>query len=73
MTGLDLKLERVRLGLRQYRVAAAIDVPQSRLSQWENGKQPVTPEQAAAVRDAMRTMVATSSHANHRRTVGAAS
>ena len=59
MNGLDLKIERVRRGLKQYRVAAALDIPQSRLSQWENGKQPMTPEQERSAFEALHRLVQT--------------
>jgi len=38
MQGIDLKILRLKAGLRQYKLAAEIDIPQSRLSQIENGK-----------------------------------
>jgi len=38
MQGIDLKILRLKAGLMQYKLAAKIDIPQSRLSQIENGK-----------------------------------
>ena len=44
MNGLDLKIERVRRGLRQYRVAAALGITSTTLSQIENGQRIVPQE-----------------------------
>jgi transcriptional regulator with XRE-family HTH domain len=52
----ELKIERIRLGLPQYRVAAALGVPQTTLCAWENGRRPITPEQEQAVRDALHKL-----------------
>ena len=38
MQGIDLKILRLKAGLKQYKLAAEIDIPQSRLSQIENGR-----------------------------------
>jgi transcriptional regulator with XRE-family HTH domain len=55
MTGLDLKILRIRAGMRQYRVAAALGISQTVLSQVENGQRTVPPERledmARVVRD----------------------
>jgi len=38
MQGIDLKILRLKAGLMQYKLAAELDIPQSRLSQLETGK-----------------------------------
>jgi hypothetical protein len=53
MTGLDLKLERVRLGLRQWRVAAELQIPPTVLWAIEAGRKPLTRERAEQIRNAM--------------------
>jgi transcriptional regulator with XRE-family HTH domain len=55
----DLKLERIRRGVRQYHLAAALRVPQTTLCAWENGRRPMTPEQERAAFDALHTLAAT--------------
>jgi transcriptional regulator with XRE-family HTH domain len=44
MTGLDLKLLRIRKGVRQYRLASALGINPSRLSLLENERLPLTAE-----------------------------
>ena len=44
MTGLDIKIMRIRVGLRQYRLAAQLGVPQSTLCEIEGGKLPLEPQ-----------------------------
>lgn len=39
LSGLDVKIERVRSGVKQYRLAAALGIPQSTLSKIEGGQQ----------------------------------
>ena len=53
----ELKLERIRQGVPQYRLAAAIGVPQTTLCAWENGRRPLSPDQERIVRDALRDLV----------------
>ena len=55
-TGLDLKLRRIRAGVRQYRVAQALGIPASLLCDYENGRRPVPPEQAAAIATTIRAL-----------------
>ena len=42
MTGLDLKVARVRSGLRQYDVALKVGIAPNRLSEIENGRRQVS-------------------------------
>ncbi len=58
MDGLDLKLERVRLGLRQYRVAQALGIPQSTLWAIESGRKPIRIDEAERIVRAMRDLAA---------------
>jgi transcriptional regulator with XRE-family HTH domain len=51
-----LKVDRVRLGVPQYRLAAALGITQSALCSWENGRRPITPEQERAVRDVLQSL-----------------
>jgi len=44
MTGLDVKIMRIRVGLRQYRLAARLGVPQSTLCEIEGEKKPLEPQ-----------------------------
>ena len=44
MKGLDFKLARVRAGVKQYEMAAALGICQTRLSAIENGRSKLTPE-----------------------------
>ena len=58
--GVELKLLRIRAGLRQYRVAQELSVPPTTLCDWENGRKPVPPRQgqrilAAIARLSLRT------------------
>lgn len=43
MRGKDLKVRRVKAGLKQYRVAAALDIPPALLSFYENERRPLPP------------------------------
>ena len=54
MKGIDLKLERVKAGVTQARVAALLGVSQTVLHSIEAGKRPVNHEEAAAVLKAIR-------------------
>lgn len=54
MVGTDLKIERVRLGLRQYRVAAALGIPATTLSKIENGQKQVSLVQLIAIHTVIR-------------------
>jgi DNA-binding transcriptional regulator YiaG len=56
--GSELKVERIRRGVRQYRLAAALQVPQTTLCAWENGRRPMTSEQERAALDALHTLAA---------------
>ena len=41
-SGIDLKVQRIRAGVRQYRVAQALGIPASKLCDYENGRRPVS-------------------------------
>jgi hypothetical protein len=56
MTGLDLKLERVRLGLRQWRVAAALSIHPTALWLIESDRRPVSPERARQIWDELQRL-----------------
>ena len=47
MTGMDLKMLRIRAGLRQYELAAQLGMNPSRLSMVENGRVPLEPDVAS--------------------------
>jgi transcriptional regulator with XRE-family HTH domain len=47
--GIDLKLRRIRAGLRQYRVAQELSIPPSTLCDYENGRKPVPPRQGQRI------------------------
>ena len=44
ITGLDLKVARVRSGLRQYDVASKVGIAPNRLSEIENGRRQISTE-----------------------------
>jgi len=44
MKGLDIKIARIKSGLKQYKVAAVLGIPQTTLCDIENGKQVASPE-----------------------------
>ncbi len=54
--GIELKLMRVRLGVRQYRVAQVLGIPPSSLCDIENGRRPVGPIEAAKIAEAIREL-----------------
>ena len=56
MNGTDLKIERVRVGLKQYRLAQALGVPPTVVWQIESGRRPVTPERAAEILSAIKDL-----------------
>jgi transcriptional regulator with XRE-family HTH domain len=58
MNGTDIKVERIRRGLRQYRLAAALGIPQSTLCAIENGRKPISHDQALAIRNLIRELAA---------------
>lgn len=55
-SGIDLKLLRVRSGLRQYAVAQRLGIPPSTLCAIENGRRPLVPEQADRIAAAIHAM-----------------
>ncbi len=52
-SGMQLKLLRVRAGVRQYRVAQELGVPASTLCDWENGRRPLSARTAARIEQAI--------------------
>jgi len=54
MNHVAIRVERAKLGLRQYKVAAALDVPQSVLSSIEHGHKSVSPNEATRIIEVMR-------------------
>ena len=54
--GPELKIDRVRRGLRQYTVAAAVGMPQTTLCAIENGRRPVSPDEADRIGQAIRLL-----------------
>ena len=44
VNGLDIKIARLKAGLRQYALAARLGVPPSRLSEIESGRRKLAPE-----------------------------
>ena len=56
LSGIDLKIMRIRAGLKQYEVAQRLGVAPPVLSTLENGQRPVTRERAAAISAAIRAL-----------------
>jgi DNA-binding XRE family transcriptional regulator len=54
--GLDLKLMRVRSGVRQYRVAQLLGMPPSTLCDIENGRRAIGPRLAARIAGAIEEL-----------------
>lgn len=44
VNGLDIKIKRLRAGVRQYDVAAQLGIPPSRLSEIESGRRTPSPQ-----------------------------
>lgn len=44
MKGIDIKIARIRSGIRQYDLAAKIGIPPNRLCEMELGRRPIPPE-----------------------------
>jgi transcriptional regulator with XRE-family HTH domain len=47
--GMELKLRRIRAGLRQYRVAQELGIPPSILCDYENGRKPIPPRRGQRI------------------------
>ncbi len=69
MIGTDLKLERTRHGVRQYRLAQALGVPSTTIWAIESNRKPVAPDLAAVITETIRALAA---EASPRPTYGAA-
>lgn len=54
--GMELKLLRVRAGIRQYHVAQELGIPPSTLCDYENGRKPVPPRQGQRILDAINRL-----------------
>jgi DNA-binding transcriptional regulator YiaG len=46
---MELKLLRIRAGLRQYRVAQELGIPPATLCDWENGRKPIPARQGQRI------------------------
>ena len=60
VNGTELKVERIRRGVRQFKVAAALGITQSALCAIENYRRPVSKQQADEVVQAIRRLAAAS-------------
>lgn len=56
MTGLDLKIARIRAGVRQYHLASALQISQTTLSQIENGQKSVSQDQLDTIARKIRDL-----------------
>ena len=56
MQGIDLKVMRIRAGIKQYKLAAVLDLPQSQLSDLENGKALLTEALSKRILSGLRHM-----------------
>ena len=52
----DLKIQRIRLGVPQYRLAAAIGVPQTTVCAWENRRRPMRLGRERLALEAVRSL-----------------
>ena len=59
-SGTELKIHRIRARVHQYRVAQRIGIPPSTLSDYENGRKPLTTERAALIARAIDELAGTS-------------
>jgi DNA-binding transcriptional regulator YiaG len=60
--GIELKLARVRAGVRQYRVAQELGIAPTILCEWENERRPLPAAQAARVLAAIDRLAARGVH-----------
>ena len=51
--GLEIKIARIRVGLRQYELAARLGITQVRLSEIECGRRRLTPELSQHIMEAL--------------------
>ena len=65
MIGLELKIERTKLGIRQYRLAQQLAVPPTTIWQIESGRRSVTPEEITRIHAAMRALAQQDVTAGH--------
>jgi transcriptional regulator with XRE-family HTH domain len=62
-TGMELKLERVQLGVQQYRLAAALGITATELGNLEAGRKALTPERITAIQAALARLAASTPEA----------
>jgi transcriptional regulator with XRE-family HTH domain len=53
LDGLELKVRRIRAGLRQFRVAQELGIAPSMLCDYENGRKPVSSRQGQRILEAI--------------------
>jgi predicted transcriptional regulator len=56
--GIELKLRRIRAGVRQYRVAQELGIPPTVLCDWENERRPIPPVQGQRILTAIDRLAA---------------
>jgi DNA-binding XRE family transcriptional regulator len=47
--GQDLKIRRIRAGIRQYRIAQELGIAPTTMNDWENERKPIPPRQCARI------------------------
>jgi transcriptional regulator with XRE-family HTH domain len=57
-SGIELKVLRIRSGVRQFQVAQRLGIPAPILSDLENGKRPITVERAKSISHAIADLAA---------------
>lgn len=55
-TGMDLKVARIRAGIKQYELASYLGLPQTTVCDLENGRRSLSPEKVASITDAIQTL-----------------
>lgn len=54
MEGIDIKIARIRAGVRAYELAQRVGLSESAMSRIETGRKPASPELAARITDALK-------------------
>lgn len=62
MNGLDAKILRIRAGVKQYQLAAALGITQTTLSLIENGRKELTPGWEHRIREALTSLGNSEAH-----------
>jgi DNA-binding XRE family transcriptional regulator len=57
MQGSEIKISRIKAGLKQYEVAAMVDIPQTTLCEIEANKRPVTPQLLEKILDSINKAI----------------